>query len=517
MRVRFVDSSAEGGNVADGRIFDQGTRPRIWINWQSFTAEGIPANWQGPFTDGVINAYTRWMNMAGVDLRPQFFGYTTNLNPASGEIIVRMDPAFGGGPVSRLASTFSGSNTSTIIFHRRNAVDLTPWNFVPYNAGAGEFDMQGIFMHELGHALGLIDHNPSANETMFSGYDYHSTRYGPFEGDVARLKALYADFTQNRLRQLRSGDGGASWLVIPNELTSSSNVQARTNQSPGVAGIRSSGLYNLGWSHTNRIPTWLRTDGDKLLTRLWFFFGGERSVQGPAYASDDEGTLLWAWVQNDSNATVKVVRSTNRGLGWDLMNAPVNCRSYGTPGLAWTRVGGQSTWILVWSHFDRADQADTGFIRASISTNNGWTWSPPVFINQLTKALSGIAVAADDNNQVVVAFAFANHMTFTALNDIITLRCSVTGGQLQSQSALWTPERTRIQPALVHDAGHGRFVMAWREQNAATTLATMALTPGATSWTGKVMLLGSTSHVAPALGSVPEYNEAALWYAHQGP
>jgi hypothetical protein len=45
----------------------------------------------------------------------------------------------------------------------------------------------------------------------------------------------------------------------------------------------------------------------------------------------------------------------------------------------------------------------------------------------------------------------------------------------------------------------------------------MMLLPGATSWSGKVMLLGSSSHVAPALGSAPEYNEAVLWYAFEGP
>ena len=505
--------------MADARIFDQGTRPRILINWQSFTAQGINANWQGPFTDAVLNAYTRWMNVAGVDLRPQFWGYTTATAANPGELVIQMDAAFGGGPVPRLASTFSsiGGNTSTTIVHRRNAVDMTPWNFVPYNANPGEIDLQAVLTHELGHAMGLLDHSPSGNDTMFASYSYHSGRYGPWEGDVARLKALYADFNANRLRELRTGDGAASWSVIPNELTALNHPHARTTQSPGAAGIRASGLYNLGWSHANRIPTWLRTDGDKFLTRLWFFFGGERSVHGPTYASDDQGILLWAWVQNDDNATIKLVRSTNRGLGWDLMNTPANARSCGTPGLAWTRVGGQSTWIMVWPHFDRADQNTTGFLRASLSTDNGWTWSPPAFINQLTKALSGVAVAADDANQVLVGFAFANHFTFTSLNDIIVLRCMVSGGQLQSTAANWTSERTRIQPALARDAGHGRFVMAWREQNFATTLASMVLPDGAPGWGGKVSLLGNSSHVAPTLASVPEYNETALWYAFEGP
>jgi Matrixin len=497
------------------QLYPQGSRPRILINWQSFTAQGINAAWQWPFTDAVVNAYTRWMNVAGVDLRPQLWGFTTNTTAGAGELLIQMDPWFGGGS-ARLASTFGQFNALTIIFHRRSGPNGTPWNFVPWNASPAEIDMQGVLMHELGHCLGL-DHSASANDTMFQFYVYHSTRFGPFEGDVAVLKSIYAEFTQNRLRQLRSATGGASWSTIPNELTSFNHYNTRTNLSPGAVGIRASGLYIVGWSHPNRIPTWLRNDGDKFLTRLWFFFGGERSVQGPAYASDTDGGLLWAWVMNDDNATIRLVRSDNRGISWYLRNAPANARSCGTPGLACTRVGGQLTWILVWPHFDRADQANTGFLRASVSTNGGASWSPPTFLNTTTKALSGVAVAADDNNHVLVACAFANHLNINGLNDIVTFRCQVAGGKLQPTATIWTGERTRIQPALAWDAGHNRFVMAWREQNFATTLATMALTPGAANWTGKVMLLGSTSHVAPGLASLPEYNEAIMWYAYEGP
>lgn len=40
--------------------YPQGTRPRVGINWHSFVAQGIDATWRGPFTDAVINAYTRY-------------------------------------------------------------------------------------------------------------------------------------------------------------------------------------------------------------------------------------------------------------------------------------------------------------------------------------------------------------------------------------------------------------------------------------------------------------------------
>jgi Matrixin len=499
--------------MADQRWYDQGLRPRVLINWSSFTAQGIDAAWQGPFSDAVMNAYTRWMNLAGVDLRPQFWGYTTASTATAGELLIQMDAQFGGG-ASRLASTFGSYNALTIIFHRRDAVSGTPWNFVPYNADPGEFDMQGILTHELGHCLGL-EHGTAPNETMFPSYDYHSTRYGPFAGDVARLKAVYDDFQGNRLRQLRSLDGAASWAQAPNEITPYENVQARTNQSPGVADADSAGIYTLGWSHPSRIPTWARTDGEKWLRRRWYFYGGERSVHAPAVASDDTGRLLWAWVGPDDQAGVRVARSESLGLAWQFVGTPAGAQSCGTPGLAWTRVGGTSTWILVWPQFDRADHLATGRLQASTSINDGDTWSAPTTLNTFYKALSGVAVAADRANTVVVAFAWASHSTY-GLNEIRALRCRVQGVDVQHVDTVYSVERTRIQPALTHDAGSGQFVMAWREQNFATTLATVRLPTAGGSWAGKVALLSFTSHVAPALGAGPEYGEIALWYAYEG-
>jgi hypothetical protein len=492
--------------------YPQGTRPHVLINWDSFTNQGINAAWQGPFTDAVINAYTRWMNTAGVDLRFQFWGYTTKTSSGQGELLIQMDPQFGGGG-PRLASTFGSFNALTVIFHRRDATTGTPWNFVPFNAVPGEFDMQTILMHELGHCHGL-DHSASANDTMFGSYIYFQ-KFGPYEGDTAAVKGLYSDFAENRLRQLRSTDGAGSWVDAPNELTPYNNYQARTTLNPGTAAISASGLYLVGWSHPNRIPTSLRTDGTKFLFRRWFFYGGERSVHGPAYASDSNGTLLWAWVNNDDNCSLRVARSDNRGMDWGSVGVPANAQSGGTPGLAWTSVGGQSTWILAWSRFDRNDQTGTADIMVSLSTNNGGSWSAPTSLGAFAKACSGVAVAASGNNEVMVGFAWYGLATF-GINLIRTLRCTVNAGQLQALWYMWPGPTTRIQPALAFDAAHGVFVMAWRGQNFLTTLNTMTAKPPDQTWGGTVAL-GWASHVAPALASIGEYGEAALWYAFEGP
>ncbi|NUU18490.1 matrixin family metalloprotease [Cellulomonas humilata] len=489
-----------------------GSRPRVLINWDTFVAQGINAAWQGPFTDAVINAYTRWMNVAGVDVRPQFFGYTTQLPPTNqGDLLILMTPWHGGG-APNIATTLGGWNSIFIEFHRRSGVNGSLWNFVPWNAMPGQIDMQAVALHELGHALGL-DHSASGNDAMFPFYGY-PYRYGPFEGDVAPLKALYPDYQQNRLRQLRSSDGAATWVPVPNELTSHPHWHTRTNQSPGVAAFRGSGLYVLGWTHSNRIPTWLRNDGEKFLTRLWYYFGGERTVHGPAYASDDRGTVLWARVTNDDSGALRLSVSRNHGRSWFAAGL-AGARTAGTPGLAWTRVAGQSCWVLVWADFNRSNDAATGQVRASTSFDDGATWSAPTVLHPTLKALSGVSVAASDTNRLMVALAFANTAGTANLNEIVTVPAAVVGQQLQASAPVFTGERTRIQPALAYDRARDTFVLAWREQNFNTTLGVAVLPPGAPAWSGRVWLLAHASHVAPALASSPELGETVLWYAHE--
>jgi hypothetical protein len=74
-------------------------------------------------------------------------------------------------------------------------------------------------------------------------------------------------------------------------------------------------------------------------------------------------------------------------------------------------------------------------------------------------------------------------------------------------------ETTRIQPAVTWDGAHSRFVLASREQNFLTTIATLTKGPAAGDpWTGRVFLGDRRSHTAPALASAPGRNEARLYY-----
>ena len=454
--------------MADQKWYDEGIRPRILINWQSFLAWGIPDSWKAPFTDAVINAYTRWMNIAGVNLRFQFWGYTTKTDSDAGELVISMDEKFL--TSTRLASTFGSYNKLKIIFHRKSGADLTPWNFVPYNALPGEFDMQAILTHELGHCLGL-EHSSSVNDTMNGSYEYHRQRFGPFNNDVSRVRNVYSDFTENHLRQLRSSNGGTSWSVVDNDITRINHIDARTNLNPGVVATPLSGAYVVGWSFTgSRNPTWLRGDGEKFLTRHWLFYGGEHSIYGPVYTRDDDRMMMWAWVTNDDLGTIQVVASSNQGYQWFRVNSPSNARSYGIPGLCWTKVDGQSTWILVWPHFDRSNQNATGYLRASTSTNNGFSWTGPTILNSFYKTLSGVSAATDGNNHVVISFAWAPNSGTYGMNMIRTFNCQVTEGNLVQLSIAYTSETTRIQPALTYDSNTDKYIMAWRGQNFSTSL-----------------------------------------------
>jgi hypothetical protein len=270
----------------------------------------------------------------------------------------------------------------------------------------------------------------------------------------------------------------------------------------------------LGWSLPGNAPTWLREDGEHFLFRHWLFYGGERQIYGPAFARDDNRTMLWAWVTNDDQGTIKVARSDNQGFQWYAVGVPAGARTFGVPGLCWTRVGGQSTWILVWSHFDRGDRANTGYLRASISTDDGWSWSAPTMLNAtLYKALSGVAAAADANNHVEVAFAWAPSSTY-GMNTIRTFVCQVTGGQLQLGPIIYGTDATRIQPSLAYNSSADKFILAWREQNTATSLNIASRLRTGTSWSPLVRP-GPSSHVAPSLAYSPEHNETVLWYAYE--
>jgi hypothetical protein len=494
--------------MADQQLYDEGLRPHVLINWESFERRGIPPAWRSPFTSAVINAYTRWGSVGGIDLRFQFFGYTNKTYASPGELLIYMDDRHPSEP--RLTSTFGSYNQLEVVFHRLNGEDLSPWNFVPFNGRPGEYDMQAILMHEFGHCIGL-DHSPEQGDTLNSEYDYHTYRFGPFETDVARARHIYPDFTRNRLRQMRSTDGGATWSPASNDLTTYNHIHARTNIGPGVVAVPPCGMYVVGWTLVTGSPTWLRGDGGNFLMRNWEFFGGEQSIYGPAMASDGKSAIISAWVRNDDTGSIKMLRSRDQGYRWQRANSPQGAQTYGTPGLACTRIDDKLVWILVWSNLDRTNQDCTGCVRYSISRDDGETWTPPGMLDSAYKALSGVAVAADNQNHVMVAFAWAPHAT-RGTNRIRTFACEVSSGHLKKVDQIRSDEVTRVQPALTFDEAANRFILAWRDQNFTTSLSTARMAPDERRWSDRVRL-DIASNTAPGLAAMPGLGETVLWYA----
>jgi hypothetical protein len=502
--------------VADTAYWNNGDRPRVFLNWRSFTDQGIPDTWQAAVADAVMNAITRWMMIAGVDCRPQFWNYTDRTTAEDGEVLVMMNERHFDS--TRLASTFTGWRKATIVIHRKNGSTMTLWPWVPHNAQPGEIDMQAVLTHEFGHTFWLEDVT-DADRTMNGGYDYQRQRFGPFDGDVTAVKALYRDMDRNRVREFRSTDGGGSWVVQNNQLTSHPRYETRTTLTPGTSPIGSSGRHVIGWSMPNRVPTWLRTDGVNVFFDGWVAYFGERSVHGPAFATAPDGTLLWAWVHNDRNGSIRVVRSTDKAANWQWVSSPAAAQTAGTPGLACTTVGGRRAWVLAWSHLDRSIHATSGDIHASVSFDDGASWSPAVSIGSYSapsgpfayKCLAGVSAAAAQDNRIMLAISWAGPSE-GSMNLIRTFSCAVDQGNLVARSIGYSGDRTRVQPALAYHPPHDRFVLCFREQNFLTSLRVTSKAWDQQDWPAAQQLPSSTSQTGPALGFGPVLQDLLLWY-----
>ena len=134
--------------MADVRIFPIGSKVPVFLNWDSFVSLGIDPGWQDAFSNAIVACCARWAQISGVDCRHEFSGLTTATTPAAGQVVIVMNDHHA--DTNRLASTFASGGSAVIVFHRKSGATLTPWNFVAYQANAGEFDVQAILMHEFG-------------------------------------------------------------------------------------------------------------------------------------------------------------------------------------------------------------------------------------------------------------------------------------------------------------------------------------------------------------------------------
>jgi len=498
---------------ADRTTYADGSRPQILINWQSFEDSGFPPEWRVPFTNVVINAYTRVNRVAGVDVRPQFRNYITGRTDSNpGEIVVSANPAHASS--RRLASTFGRfPDRLKIVFHRNSGATMTPWNFTPFFPEPGEVSMYAVFMHELLHALG-IDHNSQSERTIMRSGIGASGHFGLWDYDVESLRALYPLRQSDKLRLLESSDGGASFTSRNTDVQRLNLSQSSTTHAPSIAADPDEPGYILSWTEPNKRLTFLHTEGNAI-SNWTIFGGGPYTTFGTSMAGGQNDTWLWAFTRlQDDKRQLKVLRSRDDGVRWGYASAP-DVETYARPGLARTRVGGVEVWVLAWSDYNPEDPAQSGRLMVSISTNQGSSWSAAEPVNEYYRAHDGISVDCDGTGQCLFGFVWGGKKSAAyGQNRVRYVRASINAAtrQLTSKRLCYPSTGSRVAPGIAFDSAGNQFIAGVRNQNYRTTLGTMRGSVGDCPGV-KSNIADSDSHVAPDLAGNSRFGETALWYA----
>ena len=497
----------------DRATYADGSRPQILINWDSFEDVGFPSSWKTPFTNIVINGYTRVNRLAGIDVRPQFRNYITgrtNSNP--GEIVISANQAHSNS--FRSASTFGQEpDRLHIVFHRNSGATMTPWNFTPYFPKNGEMSMYGVFMHELLHALG-VNHNTQAERTIMNATYRSSSHFGPWEYDIASLRALYPLRRADRLRLMGSTDGGTSFSSRSTTVERLNAHDATTTHPPSIAADQNDGSYILSWTTADKRLSWVRTDGTS--AEGWSTLGGSPEVSfGSSMTAGDDDTWLWAFVRVvGDERRLTVLRSRDDGVSWGYAPSP-SVETFARPALARTRVGDTEAWVLAWSEFNTTNSDDGGRVMVSISTNDGSSWSSPKAINDFYRAQDGVALDCNGDGDCLLGFSWAGHEGFEyGQNRLRYLRARVdtNNRKLLYQGYCYPTAHSRVAPGLAHDSNGAQFITGVRNQNYRTSISSMRADVGDCP-TSKTNIANSDSHVGPDLAGSSRNGEMALWFA----
>lgn len=468
---------------------------KILINWDTFEDNGFPSSWKGAVQDSVINAYTRWQQVAGMRLKPKFWGYTTSTTPASDELIIMANEKHS--TSTRLASRFG--KPAVIVIHRKSGATNTEWNFVPYRANAGEYDLQGILTHELGHAFGL-EHEDDERSVMFGSYHWEY-RYGPATKDIADIRAQYGERTDIHIGVKRSTDGAATWTDQTSNLPGLS-VSTTTDPSATRDATRTILFFTTPGKHPGFIHG--NNTGSTFDTSKWWFWGGWKSLYGMGgHGWNDEYMMTFVDHTNDVNR-VRVAYSNDGGVGW-VMREPATVAAVGTPSVLKVT---DNTWILAYAKLDLAVRDNTGLIVARLSTNDGLSWGPEVVLNDFYRTTDGVSIAADGTGEIRLGFSWADRTT--GQNYLArTIRARIEGGELQYVGMMYQGESTRTRPVMAKNSTN--FIQALREPNFNTSINTRRTSETGTTW-GDYVRVVETSLASPGIAAYKDFSYTFMYY-----
>jgi|GEM_PF-1703800 len=495
----LLPSICSAENESDFLGYPVGSTVKIYVNWDSFEAEGISPTWKTPFTDLVINAYTRWIHVGAMKLKPKFYGYTTRTEPNNDEIIISMNEKHASS--TRLASRFG--KPAKIVFHRKSGATNTEWNFTPFRGEAGKYDMQSILMHELGHAFGL-GHNTNGNaKSVMGGYTFRG-RFGPYVEDISDVHALYGNQDSWDVKLKRSTDSGASWSDYTSNLSS---LGVATTSDPSA--VRDADRSIFFYTTPTKKPAWIigNYTASSFDSSQWWVYGGLRSAYGTAGAGWDNEYMM-AWVDDTDSHRVKVVYSSNGAQSFSWRNPPSASASHGTPALY---KAGLNTWVLAYTKNDTSSHTTNGQIAVRVSTNDGVTWGNETILNSYYHAENGVTLSGNGLNDIRIGFSWSHTPSQGASGNYYkrTIRAHISGDTMIYDGMIYESEGSRTQPAFAKNSA--RMLQAWREPNFATSVNSRFSSLDSTSWDNYLRVVDS-SPVTPAIGAYKDYGFAYLYY-----
>jgi len=389
----------------DKRVFMKGSTVTVLLNYDQFLYSGIvatnPTLTRKNVEASVMMAMDRWVQVTSLNLKVNYGGLTTKVEPDEGEILVGAwpdndrDGQFAAAWPSETDEVTNGrcplrffANTDG--FENEWAV----FNFANYPAGTGF--ISAVIMHEMGHCFGL-HHNPddnSLNTVMHgSGISVHSA-YGPFIEDVEDIVAMYGTRGRVQLDVVRSTNDGASWSSI--------------NPSMPILGITQTPVLHrdnqrmvMFFTDRNHRPNYIMADAEG---RTWDSaptpITNVRSLYGTT-GSGSDNEYMWGFVNpDDDDNYVNILYTSDAGAHWEGRDP--GFRAASTPSI---RKIDNDTWIISYLHLDENRfKNENGRIMTRISTDDGRTWRGPYELAPGLRAIGGVTVSSLDRSRIRIGF-----------------------------------------------------------------------------------------------------------------